>query len=42
MAEVTLVLDDLGEGISGDPDAPGTGGTCVVAVAEQEPAVGTF
>ena len=42
MAEVTVVLDDLRERISGDPDAPGAGGTGVVVVVEQEPAVGRF
>jgi hypothetical protein len=39
MAEVTVVLDELCERISGDPDAPGARGT---GVAEQEPAVGRF
>ena len=42
MADVMVVVDDLCERISGDPDAPGVGGTGVVVVAEQEPAVGSF
>jgi len=44
MAEVTVVVDDMGmcERISGDPGAPGAGGTGVVVAVEQEPAVGRF
>ena len=42
MVRVTVLLDDLCGGASRDPDAPGAGGTGVVVVAEQEPAVGRF
>jgi hypothetical protein len=43
MEKVTEVIDDKCERVSGDPDAPGAGGTgVVVAAVEQEPAVGRF
>ena len=42
MVEVTVLLDDLCGGASGDPDAPGAGGTGVTVEVEQGPAVGRF
>ena len=42
MAGVIVQLDDLFVRISRDPDAPSAGGTGVISVVEQEPAVSRF